>query len=352
MSGQPLVSIIMIFLNGERFIEEAIASVFAQTWPHWELLLVDDGSSDRSPAIAKAWAERRPERVRYLQHADGANHGTGPSRNLGLDHARGEYIAFLDADDVFLPERLARHVAMLEARPEVGAVQSKMLIWHSWRGADVAEAPNFIAPALPFTPGSVVEPPGLLLLLLETAAGSSPGVCNVTVRHRLATAVGGFDDSFRGLNEDDAFFSKLYLEVRVGLLGECLAWYRQHPESCTKVARRNGTSRPGGFGPARQFYLRWLESYLVRRGVRDRRVLDTLARHAWPLRHPRLNRLIMLVQAFAGGAIRTVRATARLALPASAYGRLLRWRGGQKKSRSQSRRERAVGRISRYVIDA
>jgi cellulose synthase/poly-beta-1,6-N-acetylglucosamine synthase-like glycosyltransferase len=71
VSGQPLVSVIMIFLNGERFIEEAIASVFAQTRPHWELLLVDDGSRDRSTAIAKAWAERHPERVRYLQVAGG-----------------------------------------------------------------------------------------------------------------------------------------------------------------------------------------------------------------------------------------------------------------------------------------
>jgi glycosyltransferase involved in cell wall biosynthesis len=204
-----MVSVIMIFLDAERFIEDAIASVFAQTWPLWELLLVNDGSSDRSTAIAKGWAERHPERVRYLQHGDGANHGTGPSRNLGLVHASGEYIAFLDADDLFLPERLARHVAMLETRPEVDAVQGEILVWHSWQGMEVAGAPDRMAPDLSFAAGFVLEPPTLLLMLLETEWCTSPGVCNVTLRRRLVATIGGFEDSFRGLHEDDVFFSKV-----------------------------------------------------------------------------------------------------------------------------------------------
>jgi glycosyltransferase involved in cell wall biosynthesis len=99
----PLVSVIIIFLDEERFIQEAIESVFAQTYSHWELLLVDDGSKDASTQIARRCAETNPGRVRYLEHEDHRNRGMSASRNLGLQHAKGDFIAFLDADDVWLP---------------------------------------------------------------------------------------------------------------------------------------------------------------------------------------------------------------------------------------------------------
>ncbi|TMA78856.1 MAG: glycosyltransferase [Deltaproteobacteria bacterium] len=67
VSNKPLVSVVIIFLNAERFIQEAIESVFAQTYDHWELLLVDDGSSDGSTAIARRYAERHPEKVELRQ---------------------------------------------------------------------------------------------------------------------------------------------------------------------------------------------------------------------------------------------------------------------------------------------
>src|SRR5215218_10922420 len=99
MSAKPLVSAIIIFLNEERFIEEAIQSVFAQSYENWELLLVDDGSSDASTRIALRYAEEHPGRVRYLEHPGHQNRGMSASRNLGISHTKGEYIACLDADD-------------------------------------------------------------------------------------------------------------------------------------------------------------------------------------------------------------------------------------------------------------
>src|ERR687889_2435319 len=96
MSSKPLVSSIIIFLNRERFIQEAIESVFAQTYDNWELLLVDDGSTDGSTQIALRYAERYPEKVRYLEHPGHQNSGMSASRNLGIRYAKGEYIAFLD----------------------------------------------------------------------------------------------------------------------------------------------------------------------------------------------------------------------------------------------------------------
>src|SRR5690606_41464320 len=85
-----LVSVIIPFYNAERFIEEAIESVLVQTYPHWELLLVNDGSTDGSKEIAERYAEQYPERIRYLEHPDRANQGASASRNMGIRHARGD----------------------------------------------------------------------------------------------------------------------------------------------------------------------------------------------------------------------------------------------------------------------
>src|SRR5215207_5031419 len=106
MSTKPLVSVIVVFLNAEKFIEEALESVLAQTYDNWELLLVDDGSTDSSTEIALRYANRYSGRVRYVEHPWHQNRGASASRNLGIRHAKGEYIAFLDADDVWLAHKL------------------------------------------------------------------------------------------------------------------------------------------------------------------------------------------------------------------------------------------------------
>ena len=97
MASSPTVSAITIFLNAEKFIRDAIESVLAQTYDDWELLLVDDGSDDGSSDIARWYAEQYAPKVRYFEHAGHANLGMSASRNLGVEHARGEYIAFLES---------------------------------------------------------------------------------------------------------------------------------------------------------------------------------------------------------------------------------------------------------------
>src|SRR5262249_40041371 len=134
MNTEPLVSVIIIFLNAEKFLQEAIESVVAQTYDHWELLLADDGSTDGSTGIARQYADHYPGKVRYLEHAGHQNRGMSASRNLGIRHAVGEYIAFLDADDVWLPHKLEEQVAILNAHPETGMVYGATQVWHSWTG--------------------------------------------------------------------------------------------------------------------------------------------------------------------------------------------------------------------------
>jgi glycosyltransferase involved in cell wall biosynthesis len=108
-----LVSAIIPVFNGERFLGEAIESIFAQSYRNLEVIVVDDGSTDGS---AKA-AQRYPVRYYHQPHR-----GPGAARNFGIQQARGEFLSFLDADDLWMPEKTAGQMAMLAARPELEAV--------------------------------------------------------------------------------------------------------------------------------------------------------------------------------------------------------------------------------------
>ena len=107
-----LVSIIMPMHNAERFIDRAITSVIEQTWQSWELLVVDDASTDRSVSIVKEY-EKRDSRIHLLVNK---NHVYMPSapRNLGVQHAKGRFIAFLDSDDCWLPNKLEEQIPLFE----------------------------------------------------------------------------------------------------------------------------------------------------------------------------------------------------------------------------------------------
>ena len=168
----PTVSAVIIFKDEERFLEEAIDSVFAQTYHDWELLLVDDGSTDASTRLAIQVAAANPARARYLEHRDHANRGMSASRNLGIRNARGRYIASLDGDDVWLPTKLEDQVAELEGHPEAAMVYGPLLRWRTWTGdADAADHEDLMGVGRrkygshPHA-GSLVAPPGLLPLIL------------------------------------------------------------------------------------------------------------------------------------------------------------------------------------------
>lgn len=112
MSG-PLVSVIMPSFNAERFIAEAIDSVLSQTVEDWELIIVDDASTDATATIAAGY-QRRDPRIRLL--AQTTNRGAASARNRGLDAARGKLIAFIDSDDIWYPDKTAKQIAALERR--------------------------------------------------------------------------------------------------------------------------------------------------------------------------------------------------------------------------------------------
>jgi glycosyltransferase involved in cell wall biosynthesis/SAM-dependent methyltransferase len=314
MSGEPTVSVVLCFLDAERFLREAITSVTAQTFGDWELLLVDDGSQDRSPEIAREALEARPDRVKLLEHPGRENRGISASRNRGLAEARGRYLAFLDADDVWLPGKLELQVALLEAHPEVAMTYGSTQRWYAWTGRPGDARRDHVYPTL-VPDGSVVQAPDLLSLYLETGGAAVPGICSLLVRRDAAKEVGGFEDSFRGVFEDQVFFARICLRHAVLVTDACTALYRQHEDSCCAGAVGRGEYDPFLPNPGRGRYLRWLREQVRELGCEDPALWKALRRELRPYRHPLLAwpwaRLPWLVQ----HAKRIAKDLAREALP-------------------------------------
>jgi glycosyltransferase involved in cell wall biosynthesis len=283
MSGGPLVSVVIIFRDAERFLEEAIRSVAAQTYTDWELLLIDDGSVDGSTSQARQWAGQNPEHMRYVEHAGHLNQGMSASRNLGIRHARGDYIAFLDADDVWLRPKLERQVELLGASPKAAMVYGPTQWWYSWSGQAEDEQRDFVHP-LGVPPKTLLAPPVVLRHLIRNE-GASPCTCSILVRRESVEQVGGFENAFRGLYEDQAFCAKICLRYAVIASSDCLYLYRQHPDSACAVAARTGQARRD-----RRQFLGWLETYLSGQHVEDPGLWQVLRDEQWRMEHPKLDR--------------------------------------------------------------
>jgi glycosyltransferase involved in cell wall biosynthesis len=284
MNKQPQVSIITIFLNAEAFLQEAIESVLAQTYDNWELLLVDDGSTDASSAIAQRSAKRYPDRVRYLEHAGHQNRGKSVSRNLGIRQARGDYLALLDADDVFLPNKLEQQVAMLEAHPEAGMVYGPTLYWYSWTGKPEDSRRDHLG-RLGVQPETLFYPPELLTRFLRDG-GTVPCTCGLLARRSIIERVGGFAEAIQHMYEDQVFLARMCLAAPVFVTGACGDRYRQHPGSTSNQAIQAGEYHPSKPNPARHAFLTWLATYLDQLGIQDAAAWKALHQAFQPYRHP------------------------------------------------------------------
>jgi glycosyltransferase involved in cell wall biosynthesis len=317
MSQKPLVSCIMIFLNAEKYIQEAIESVFAQTYPAWELLLVDDGSTDGSTAIALQYAREHPERVHYLEHPGHQNRGMSAARNAGIVEARGEYIAFLDADDVWLPDKLEHQVAVLSSRPEAGMVYGPTQWWYSWTGQAGDRSRDFIHD-LGVPANALLRPPELVTRFLRQE-GISPCTCSVLLRKEVVDRVGGFEEEFRDLYEDQAFFAKVCLARPVFVTNRCQARYRQHPSSNFSATRETGR-----YEAARPAFLAWLAAFLAKNQVEDPALWRALRREQLSYRFPGLPRLVQKARGSILGRIVYLLRVAKARFPALPVIRRLR----------------------------
>jgi glycosyltransferase involved in cell wall biosynthesis len=274
MAHPPQVSVIIIFLNAVDFLQEAIDSVLEQTYDRWELLLVDDGSVDGSSQIAMRFADENATKIKYFEHEGHRNLGMSAARNLGIRQARGEYLAFLDADDYWLPNKLEAQTSILELQPEAGMLFGSTKYWFSWTGRPEDEPRDYV-PSLSIPTHTLFHPPQLLLLFMQGKA-EVPCTCSILVRRTVAENVAGFEESFRGMYEDQVFYAKLCLATPVLATDDCLAWYRQHPKSNYSTAIDSGQTHV-----LRYRFLKWLETYCHEKRVGDQRVWEALRRQLW-----------------------------------------------------------------------
>jgi glycosyltransferase involved in cell wall biosynthesis/peptidoglycan/xylan/chitin deacetylase (PgdA/CDA1 family) len=273
--------VITPFLNTEAFLAEAIESVLAQTFVNWEYILVDDGSGPAATAIAKRYAARYPDKIRYVEHAGHLNRGISATRNAGVQHAHGEYIAFLDSDDIWMPNKLTDHVGLLDRYRDVGMVCGTTIVWNSWSGG-----PDRIMPTGE-RQDVLIYPPDSAVTLYPLGEARAPSFSDVVFRADLVRRLGGFEEQFTGVYDDQVLLLKVYLNTPVYFSSVISNKYRQHPTSCSATARQEGKENKGTL-----FFLEWLEQYLTTIPKVDSRVSASLNRALWPYRNPRINKFL------------------------------------------------------------
>jgi len=204
-SAQLALTIVIPVYNGERYLADAIQSVLDQTYQNFEVILVDDGSTDGSAVVAKRFGEA----IRYVHQANG---GVCKARNTGIAVARGTYLAFLDQDDLWLPEKLAVQVAYLDSHPEVGAVYCQCEV----KGNGWLRTGLYYAEPVKDDLVGVMSGPCLLMT-------------SAMFRGEVLRNIGGFDEAIIGAGGEDMDLTLRLTQVaQIAYLPQILAVYRVH----------------------------------------------------------------------------------------------------------------------------
>ncbi len=267
---KPLVSIIIPFFNREDFLGEAVESVLAQIYENWELFLVDDGSKDKSFEIAEHFTKEFPDKIYSLTHENNENKGASASRNLGIKHANGEFITFLDSDDIYFPDTLEKELKAFAENTDADAVCGTLECWYSWSDeADEREKDFEINLVLELE--KLYQPPDLLIHNLN-ANGRKPGINGVMLKREFVKKVESiFEDDCRYVWEDQIFWSKVSLFAKIYVMDASLSKYRQHPASSCAVETQDASDIP-----SMSIFLDWLEDYLHEKNIEDERVWKAL----------------------------------------------------------------------------
>lgn len=196
--SQPLVSVILPVYNGERYLADTLDSIFAQDYHPFEVIVVDDGSGDGSAKIAKAY-----HKARYIYQD---NQGVPVARNAGVAAAQGEFIAFIDQDDTWLPHKLSAQVAYMLNHANVGYVTSKQQYFLE----PGVKRPFWLKPELLEAPQTGMTPSTLL------------------VRLSVMRQVGPFNPQFPTSSDADWFFRAKDMAIPTAALPEVLVHKRVH----------------------------------------------------------------------------------------------------------------------------
>ena len=230
-----LVSIIIPFHNMEKTIAETIESVLFQSYTNWEMILIDDGSTDRSASIAESYAQQHPDKIRVIRHEGGANAGASASRNLGFAHAGGCYIAYLDADDLWLPDKLAFEVRLLREHPDVGMVMSPVRYFYD---PPQTGKTNFDQDLSTLREGRYPAPTLCVEFLKNFGVSACP---SATLIRREVAEKNSWERPFRRNFTDQVFWAKVTSSTCVYVTKRIVTCYRQHDNSSWEIAHREQT---------------------------------------------------------------------------------------------------------------
>ncbi|MCP5158256.1 MAG: glycosyltransferase [Gammaproteobacteria bacterium] len=222
VSSMPLVSVIMPSYNTSRYIKEAIDSVLAQDYPNKELILIDDGSTDGTIDLVRSYRSQ-------LKLITQANQGAAVARNAGLAAAQGEYIAFIDSDDCWLPGKLSLQASYLQAHPDLGVVYSR---WQTWKPTPDG---SFSMPLIQEVESGSQEldivPERSGWLYNRLLFGSMLHTITVMARRTLIDQVGQFEpDLKRGQDYD--YWLRASRLTEIHQLNRVTALYRLHGSGC------------------------------------------------------------------------------------------------------------------------
>jgi glycosyltransferase involved in cell wall biosynthesis len=256
MNGHPAVSVVIHFVDAERYLAGAVQSVLWQTMRSWELVLVDGGSRDRSPAIAHDFASKFPDRISVVRHPGPDRLGIFESRVAGARKATAPLLAHLDSDDEWHPRFLERqhaiHQRYFTERP--GMVYCPMVYW--WE--DIDRSTESLVQPMP-APG-LHQPPHLIPAFVLDGYARTPGNSAIVVSREIILSASELIDvaAQEGMVEDQFLWSLIALRHPVFVNPEPLAWYRQWSGSVCGLGVAAGQQER-----SRARHLAWLERYLT-----------------------------------------------------------------------------------------
>lgn len=208
-----LVSVIIPAFNAEKYILDAINSILSQTYQNYEIIVVNDGSTDNTEQIIKPYLNR----IIYLYQD---NKGVAAARNTGIKASKGEYIAFLDSDDVWSPEKLSIQVKFLNDHPDFDLVYGD---YGTFGENGVIDKNSPLTRKFPRPDGYIFQDL-LLRCLIFTAT--------VMLQKKVLEETGLFDEQF-SIGEDYDLWLRIAEKHKIGYIPEVVAMYRQHQESAT-----------------------------------------------------------------------------------------------------------------------